>query len=273
MTEGQDENRRDAYYSRIARQQCEQTARIYYAFRKRGGTANDLVEIPAMKKLIGDIMGKKVLDAGCGFGFYSIYCVQQGATVTAVDISSTMIELAEKEAAEADVKIDFRVGDAAHLEDVPDEVFDMAISSVAACFNIPLFFKEMARVLKPCGVFCFSDVHPMLGSSKKIGQGKDSVRLVDRYFQRGIRKAMNVFGKINPGDDDYEWQWEHYTLADYCTAMRQAKFLIAALEEPQPDPSTRHLNPDLYDRACKYPFFVLIRAIKKSTQKLHAAIS
>jgi ubiquinone/menaquinone biosynthesis C-methylase UbiE len=249
-------------YSKIAKEQCEKTARIYYTFRKKEDTANDLIEIPAMKKLIGDVRGKSVLDAGCGFGSYSIYCARQGANVTAVDISPTMIELAEKEAAGAGVKIDFRVADAAHLEDIPDEAFDMAISSVAACFNMPLFIKEMARVLKPRGAFCFSDVHPMLGSSKKVGQGKDSTRLIDRYFQRGIRKAMNVFGKIAPEDEDYEWQWEHYTLGDYCTSIHQAGLVIEILWEPQPDPSTRHLNPDLYDRADKFPFFVLIRAIK-----------
>lgn len=249
-------------YSQIAKEQCERTARIYYAYRKEGGTANDLIEIPAMKKLLGDVKGKKLLDAGCGFGSYSIYCAQQGATVTAVDISPTMIELAKNEAAEAEVQIDFSVQDAANLEGIPSGTFDLVISSVAACFNMPTFFKEMARVLKPGGVFCFSDVHPMLGSSKKAGQGEDSTRLVDQYFHHGIRKALNVFGKIDPDDEDYQWQWEHYTLEDYCTAMHQAGFLIEALREPEPEPLTRHLNPELYDRASKYPFFVLIRAIK-----------
>jgi ubiquinone/menaquinone biosynthesis C-methylase UbiE len=263
MTAGRGQNSRADELAQMAREQCERTARIYYAFRKRGGTANDLVEMPAMKKLTGDVRGKKILDAGCGFGSYSIYCARQGADVTAVDISPTMIELAEKEAAKAGVKIDFRVRDADHLEDVPDQTFDMAISSVAACFNISLFFKEVARVLKTGGAFCFSDVHPMLSSSTKVGQGKVSARVVDQYFHHGIRKAMNVFGKIDPSDEDYEWHWEHYTLEDYCTSMRQAGFLIEALWEPEPEPSTRHLNPELYDRASRYPFFVLIRAIKK----------
>jgi ubiquinone/menaquinone biosynthesis C-methylase UbiE len=248
--------------SEIAREQCERAARIYYAFRKRGGTANDLIEIPAMKRLIGDVRGKKLLDAGCGFGSYSIYCSRQGATVTAVDISPTMIELAHKEAAEAGVDIDFRIGDATNLKGIPDDTFDMAISSIAACFNMPLFFKEIGRVLKSEASFCFSDVHPILGSGQKVGPEKDPAWLVDRYFQRGTRTAANVFGKINPWDEDYQWQWEQYTLGDYCTALRQAGFLIEALWEPEPDPAISHLNPKLYERARRYPFFVLIRAIK-----------
>ncbi len=253
-------------HSEIAREQCERTARIYYAFRKRGGTANDLIETPAMKRLIGDVYEKKLLDAGCGFGSYSIYCSQRGATVTAVDISPTMIELARKEAAEAGVDIDFRIGDVTNLKDIPGDTFDMAISSIAACFNIPLFFKEIGRVLKSGGSFCFSDVHPMVGSGHKAGSEKDPARLVDRYFQRGIRTAANVFGKIDPSDEDYLWQWEQYTLGDYCTALRQAGFLIEALWEPEPDPTTRHLNPELFERARRYPFFVLIRAIKALPQ-------
>ena len=49
-------------HSKIARRQCEQTAKSYYAFRKKGGTANDLIEIPAMKKLIRNVKGKKLLE-------------------------------------------------------------------------------------------------------------------------------------------------------------------------------------------------------------------
>ena len=57
----------------IARAQCERTANIYYSFRKRGDTYNDLVEVPAMRRLVGDVRGKRLLDAGCGFGSASIY--------------------------------------------------------------------------------------------------------------------------------------------------------------------------------------------------------
>lgn len=236
--------------SEIAKAQCERTAREYYAFRKRGGTANDLVEIPAMKKLIGNISGKKVIDCGCGFGSYAIYCARQGGIVTAVDISKRMIQFARQEAVEAAAQIDFRVQDVTGLDNISSNTFDIAISSVAVCFNMPQFFREIARVLKPKGVLCFSEVHPMVG--KQDGN----------YFKGGIRKAKNVFGKINPSDPDYEWQWEHYTLENYFTALREAGFWIEMFLEPKPEPATRGLNPELYALANKWPMFFLIRAVK-----------
>jgi SAM-dependent methyltransferase len=249
-------------YSGIAKSQCERTAEIYYAFRVRGGTANDLIEIPAMKRLIGDVRGKRVFDAGCGHGSYSIYCAKRGAMVTGVDISEAMIEIAEREAKGAGVRIDFRVGDVTNLEGIPPECFDIAISSCAVCFRMPFFFREMGRVLKPGGVFCFSDVHPIHGGGHSEGKGSFSALVVDRYYDRSIRKAKNVFGKLDPSNPDYEWQWEHYTLEDYCVALREAGFLIQALEEPQPDPSMKSYNLELYDRSSKYPIFILVRAMK-----------
>ena len=135
--------------SEIAPTQCERTAKAYYAFRKRGGTANDIVEIPAMMKLIGDVREKKVIDCGCGFGTYSIYCAKQGAIVNGLDISDTMIQLAEQEAAKAGVQIDFRVQNVTNLSNFPINSFDTAISSNAVCFDMSLFFKEVSRILKP----------------------------------------------------------------------------------------------------------------------------
>jgi 2-polyprenyl-3-methyl-5-hydroxy-6-metoxy-1,4-benzoquinol methylase len=237
-------------YSDIAKEQCERTAREYYAFRKKGDTPNDLVEIPAMKRLIGTVTGKRLIDCGCGFGTYSVYCAKQGAIVTAIDISETMIELAKQQAAEAGVQIDFRVQDVTNLRSLGQNTFDIAISSNAVCFGMPLFLKEAAQVLKPKGVLCLSDVHPLLNA--KFGD----------YLDRRIRTANNVFGKLNPSDPDYQWQWEHYTLEDYSVGLKEAGFLIEELLEPKPDPTMRPLNPELYDRACRNPMFVLIRAVR-----------
>lgn len=203
-----------------------------------------------MIKLIGNLRGKKLIDCGCGFGGYSIYFARQGAIVTAIDISETMIQLARGEADRASVEIDFRVQDATDLDDFPPETFDIAISTNAICFDMPLFLKQAARVLKPKGALCLSDVHPIM--SMKYGN----------YLDRGIRKAKNVFGKLSSSDPDYEWQWEHYTLEDYSAALKDAGFIIESMLEPKPAPVASSVNPKLYDRARRNPIFILIRAVK-----------
>ncbi|MBI4244319.1 MAG: class I SAM-dependent methyltransferase [Planctomycetes bacterium] len=250
-------------YSQIARNQCEKTAKIYYSYRKKKVTGNDIIEIPAMRKLIGDVSGKKLLDAGCGFGTHSVYCAKMGADVTAVDISQTMINIARQEAETAGVKIDFKVMDATKMDSIEANTFDIVISSVAMCFGIQEFLNETARVLKPSGVFCFSDAHPFTGAGRKVKEENGFKLVVDDYLTKGLKKHNNVFGKIDPSDEDYEWQWEHSTLEDYCLALNRAGFLIETLLEPKPEPETKDLNPTLYDFASKYPVFVLIRAIKK----------
>lgn len=249
--------------AKIAKKQCEETAEIYYRFRKKGVTANDLIEIPAMKKLIGDVKGKKVLDAGCGFGFYSIYCAKQGADITAIDISEKMIRLARTEAEKENVTIDFQVQDATASHGFGPEYFDMVISSVALGIGIQDFFGQMAAVLKPGGILCFSEVHPMLGGGEKTGEKEQTARRVDHYFDRGFRKVKNAFSKVDPSDEDYEWTWEHFTLQDYFEAMRKAGFLIETLLEPEPDPQVAKQVPNQFYGAYNYPIFFLIRAIKQ----------
>lgn len=251
-------------YKQIAKEQCERVAEIYYHFRKKGGTANDLIEVPAMKRLMGDVGGKKILDAGCGFGYYSIYCARQGADVTGIDISETMIALAKKEADEAGVQIEFMIQNITEMTAFTDDTFDMVISSLASSFGVSEFFKEAGRVLKPGGVFCFSEVHPIIDGGHREGDGSDACYVVDRYFDGSIRKMKNVFGKIHPDDPDYEWLWEPHTIEDYITAMRDAGLLVESIIEPKPDPEMENANPQRFERNNKYPVFLLIRAIKIS---------
>lgn len=237
--------------SDIAEAQCERTAREYYAFRMGGATANDLVEVPAMRRLLGSVKGRRVIDCGCGFGTHSIWCATHGASVIGIDLSETMIDLARQEAHRAGVEVDFRVGDVTDLHEIPSGMFDIAISSNAVCFAVPRFFGETARVLKPGGSFLLCEVHPL--ANLKHGD----------YFDRSVRTARNVFGKIKASDPDYEWRWEHLTLQDYFTALRDAGFSIDRLLEPEPDPTMRSANPDLHDRARHQPIFVIILAIRE----------
>jgi magnesium-protoporphyrin O-methyltransferase len=60
-----------------------------------------------------DLTGRRVLDAGCGTCALAVEMARRGATVVAVDISPTLVELGRERAPKdlAPGSIDFRVGD------------------------------------------------------------------------------------------------------------------------------------------------------------------
>lgn len=77
--------------------------------------------------LPGDLKGARVLDAGCGTGAMAVELARRGAEVVAVDISATLVRLAEERLPE-DVDrslIHFRVGD---MLNPAEESFDYVVA-------------------------------------------------------------------------------------------------------------------------------------------------
>lgn len=74
------------------------------------GVFNALYERPAMLSFLEEVDGMRVLDIGCGAGQLSHALIQRNAKVTGIDVSSRMIELAQKRLGN---QIDLRVHDLA----------------------------------------------------------------------------------------------------------------------------------------------------------------
>jgi 2-polyprenyl-3-methyl-5-hydroxy-6-metoxy-1,4-benzoquinol methylase len=70
-----------------------------------------LIEVPYILKLLSDARGKKVLDAGCGGGFYSILLSEKGAKVLGIDGSGEMIKTAKEKASRKELDAEFLIGD------------------------------------------------------------------------------------------------------------------------------------------------------------------
>jgi SAM-dependent methyltransferase len=95
----------------------------------------------------------RVLDVGCGTGFLSLRFAELGHNVTGIDLSSRMIGLARRKAANGGLRVDFRIGDAAAL-DFQSGTYDLVVGR-HVIWNLPdpeRGVAEWLRVLRPGGL-------------------------------------------------------------------------------------------------------------------------
>ena len=86
---------------------------------------------PAFLGFIGDLRGKRVLDAGCGEGYNSRILARQGARVSGIDLSERMIALAAAEEGREPLGIRYARASYADLGLFADATFDAVVSFMA----------------------------------------------------------------------------------------------------------------------------------------------
>lgn len=75
-----------------------------------------------------DLVGKSILDLGCGEGFYTRIFKQKGAArVVGIDLSTKMIELATQEEVKKPLGIEYQVGNALELGEIGQ--FDLVVAT------------------------------------------------------------------------------------------------------------------------------------------------
>lgn len=101
--------------------------------------------------------GEELLDVATGAGNVAIPAAARGATVTGLDLTPRLLEVARERAAQAGVEVSFIEGDAEELPFEPDS-FDR----VTSCFGVmfaprqQLAADELARVARPGATIAIS---------------------------------------------------------------------------------------------------------------------
>ena len=103
------------------REQWESNAEAFSGLIDGAGTPHHRKILnPCVERLLGEVKGKKLLDAGCGEGYLARYYAKKGADVTAIDLSQRLIETSEQLTDSEGVTIDYRVDNVCYIESVPN---------------------------------------------------------------------------------------------------------------------------------------------------------
>lgn len=111
----------------------------------------------------------KILDVGCGSGFFSILLAQLGHQVTGIDLTAKMIEQGKKLIAGTVTNIELLVMDAEKLT-FEAEAFDVVIARNVT-WNLPnpaVAYNEWIRVLKKGGILLNYDAEYAKDHAKQI---------------------------------------------------------------------------------------------------------
>ena len=127
---------------------------VAFAGGRHGSLGAAFLVSPIAHSLRSLVVGKRVLDVGCGVGDWCSLVAQYGAkTVDGFDIQEEMVELAKQTTSHLDM-VHIQVGDAADMP-YDDASFDVAISLFVTCNLSPeafeKHFQELQRVLVPGG--------------------------------------------------------------------------------------------------------------------------
>ncbi len=210
---------------------------------------NGFIEHPAIRRQLGNINGKVILDAGCGPGILATYMLNQGAEVMAFDISPKMIELARQRSA-GRAKL-FVADMAKPLSFVESSKFDIVASSLAIDYvhdwSVPL--QEFWRALKPGGRLVFTIQHP-LGAYLWYNPPT-------AFGVQYVEAAWEGFGGAPVVMPDYYRSFE-----EVLNPLVNAGFVVKKIIDAKPIEALKEKDPKKYEKYSRVPTFMCLEAVK-----------
>jgi ubiquinone/menaquinone biosynthesis C-methylase UbiE len=209
-------------------------------------------EWPALRGLLPDLRGRRVLDLGCGFGWFCRWARQQGAAhVHGIDISEKMLTRAR--ATTEDEAITYTKADMENL-DLPLASLDLVYSSLALHYveNLSRLLSQVRRALVFRGSLVFSVEHPIFSatvwSEWLLDPAGRKLWPIDRYLDEGPRSTdWLARGVIK----------QHRTLATYLNMLVRLGFSIRHVEEWGPSAEQVAAVPAWDDERHRPPFLLV----------------
>ena len=215
-------------------------------------------EWPILRTYLPPLTSLRVLDLGCGFGWFARWARSAGAeSVRGVDISERMLGQAREMTDDEGItyeRVDLDGGVLAGGEDGYDVVF----SSLALHYLVRLreLVHEVHRVLKPGGTFVFSIEHPVYTAPSHAEFVTEE--LGRRYWP--LNDYQREGGRVN------DWLGgkvikQHRTLTSYINIFLETGFEIRGFHEWYPTP--KEVEEKGWGEVLDRPIFLLMSVVKK----------
>ena len=202
-----------------------------------------------MLALLPPLAGERILDAGCGSGWYAEQLLARGAVVDGVDSSAAMVDYARRRllgdrSTELAHRLKLQVADLSGSLPFDDRTFDGVVSPLVLHYmrDWRPALRELHRVMKPGAWLLFSTHHPAADAA--------------RFGTSDYAATEHVV-------DHWDWvgdvEFYRRPLSEVVAAVVDSGFVIEKLVEPRPSAEFRASSPESWESLMRQPEFLILR--------------
>ena len=187
---------------------------------------------PHVLRLLGDVRGRRILDAGAGQGYFSRMLAARGARVVALEPASRLRSYAEQREGESPQGIEFMADDLTKVALGP--TFDAVVANMVL-LSIPdweVALRSCVGALVPGGQLIFTIEHPCLDDGGS-------------YFVERLQPRRWV--------PDY-----HRPLSAYVNAFIESGCVLDGLAEPALDAALIGTDPAATTELARRPHYLVV---------------
>jgi SAM-dependent methyltransferase len=202
---------------------------------------------PFLLGMLGDLRGRRVLDAGCGNGYLSRMLAERGAQIVGVEPGQSLFDFAVEQEAVAPQGIRYVQADLCALPDL-GAPFDAVVASMVlpAIPDWTGAMRACVHALKSGGLFVFTVNHPCFEQLWATWRDHGEYR-THRY--------LTEYEIPGPSGVDF-----HRTLSTYLNQLARLGCQVIEVAEPGLTPDLAASGPDGIDAYVHLPNFLIVAA-------------
>ncbi|MFF3570597.1 class I SAM-dependent methyltransferase [Nocardia jiangxiensis] len=179
---------------------------------------------PVLLQMLGEVSGRRIVDAGCGHGYFARMLTGSGALVTGVEPAQGLLTYALEKESQLRQGITYIQADLTRAVDL-GPVHDAVVCNMVLCAieDWRAAMRTCVGLLRPGGRFIFSVNHPAFE------------QLWTTWREHGEYRVWRYLDEYEiPGS--YAWDF-HRSLSDYLNELTALGCRIHRLAEPRLDPA------------------------------------